>query len=119
MEEAIKTEEFVMKVSLSRLEFLSVRFWAITLFLLATSNSALANQKGNDQIKTIAIIGNSELPKVEVSLPWRVASDKDVTKIELTPKRMPDALKATDIGEHKQRVYFDRYIKVSTEFFTN
>lgn len=119
MEEAIKTEEFIMKVSRYRLGFFRVWSLATLLILSFGDNSALANQKGNDQIKTIAIIGNSELPKVEVSLPWRVASDKDATKIELTPKKMPDALKATDIGEHKQRVYFERYIKVSTEFFTN
>lgn len=119
MEETTEKEEFIMNVSLCRLQCPSLRYFVLTFVLFVVSHSTLANQKGNDEIKTIAIIGNSELPKVEVALPWRVASDKDATKIELIPKKMPDALKATDIGEHKQRVYFERYIKVSTEFFTN
>lgn len=95
-----------------------VRTCLVFAYLLSPTLAVAAEQKNKD-IKTIAIIGNSELPKVEIVLPWRVASDKDATKIELTPKTMPDALRATDISEHKKRVYFERYIKVSTESFTN
>ncbi|KZY66225.1 hypothetical protein A3742_04455 [Oleiphilus sp. HI0071] len=90
-------------------------FLAFMLSGLAVYASEPSSKKG----QTIAIIGNSELPKIDVALPWRVASDKDATKIELTPQKMPDALKPTDISEHRERVYFERYIKVSTESFTN
>ncbi len=89
------------------------------LAILLGGSAACASEQGKKKSKTIAIIGNSELPKIEVALPWRVASNKDATKIELTPKIMPDALKPTDISEHRERVYFERYIKVSTESFTN
>ena len=108
-----------MEIRIRKLQFFGTRFLLPVLAFMFSIESVVASQNQAEQIRTIAIIGNSELPKVEVSLPWRVASDKDATKIELTPKQMPDALKSTDIGEHKQRVYFERYIKVSTESFTN
>lgn len=92
---------------------------ALMLAALIGATPHLAAEQSGEKIKTIAIIGNSELPKIDVSLPWRVGSDKDPTKIELTPKKMPDALAPADIAAHKQRVYFERYLKVSTDSFTN
>lgn len=111
METATEEEELLMRKNL----ILPVFCLAISL----NGSSAFANESALKKENTIAIIGNSELPKIEVVLPWRVASNKDATKIELTPVKMADALKQTDIIEHRERVYFERYIKVSTESFTN
>ena len=91
----------------------------VCLASLLAGSPALASESAKKSEKTIAIIGNSELPKIEVVLPWRVAGNQDATTNELTPKKMPDALEPTDISEHRERVYFERYIKVSTESFTN
>lgn len=90
---------------------------------IAMVNSEVAMAADEDpntkKPKTIAIIGNSELPRVDVDLAWRIASDRDATKIELVAEQMPDVLRPIDVEEHRKRVYFDKHIKVQTDAFTN
>lgn len=80
---------------------------------------AAGENASTEKPKTIAIIGNSELPRVDVDLAWRIASDRDATKIELVAEQMPDVLRPIDVEEHRKRVYFDKHIKVQTDAFTN
>lgn len=97
----------------------------ITMTTVIVSTSAYADRIGSSanakpkKAKTIAIIGNSELPKVDVVLPWRVPSDGDPTKISLEPVAMPDVLAPITVDKHKARVYFHRHGKISVDRFTN
>ena len=68
--------------------------------------------------KTIVIIGNSELPRVDAPLPWRVAGNTDPTKITIDKRKMPDALTPISVEAHRERIRFDKHIKVQTESLT-
>lgn len=100
---------------------LKVVLCLISFICMTSTQSVFASDTdGNTKgPKTIAIIGNSELPRVDVDLAWRIASDRDATKIELVAEPMPDVLRPIDIEDHRKRVYFDKHIKVQTDAFTN
>lgn len=92
-----------------------IQFCSLVL-MLSYASFTTANDKSSEQTKTISIIGNSELPKVELALPWRISGSADPTKIELEPEPMPDVLKPISMDEHKRKVYFHHYIQMPKSF---
>ena len=112
MVEALREEKsMILKLGL---------FLTFVVAVVNSGNVMAAGENANtEKPKTIAIIGNSELPRVDVDLAWRIASDRDATKIELVAEQMPDVLRPIDVEEHRKRVYFDKHIKVQTDAFTN
>jgi len=114
----ISSNSNVMAISVLVIAALTCVFSA-SVYASTNNNSSSKPAGLKHKNKSIAIIGNSELPKVDVVLPWRVPSDGDPTKISLEHAKMPDVLQPITVDKHKARVYFHRHGKISVDRFNN
>jgi len=88
----------------------------VVLLIALFSTTALSEkskQSATKKEKVISIVGDAELPRVEAKLPWRVLSGTNTNgSVDVTPDKMPSVLTPIEVEEHRDRVYFDRNIKV-------